>query len=81
MARLSKTELQVHRKWRAPADAAEPADTNDAVDTSGEGPDSGRSAEREAQEHVLDHAARDESWLTQIWRRVKASTGRPSSRS
>src|SRR5690606_22312899 len=69
MARLSKIEIEAHRKGRPAAN-----------DASREGPDPGRSAERESQDRVLDHTARRDSWLTHLWRALKHSTGRPSSR-
>lgn len=71
MARLSKIEIEAHRKGRRPGEVG---------DASTEGPDAGRSAEREAQDRVLDHTARRDSWLASLWRAIRHSTGRPSSR-
>jgi hypothetical protein len=69
------------QKPRPGRERARPAGAKPAQDASDDAPDPGRSAEREAQDHVIDHAARGESWLQQIWRAVRASTGRPSRRS
>jgi hypothetical protein len=40
-------------------------------------PNDGRSAERTRQDDTLEHAARQESWIGQLLRRLKLSKGRP----
>lgn len=39
--------------------------------------DPGRSVERARQDRLLDRAAREESWLTRLWRHHWFAKGRP----
>jgi hypothetical protein len=73
--------MDTRRQPHSAAGRARPGGNKTPTDATDDAPDPGRSAEREAQEHVIDHAARDESWLKQIWRAWRGSAGRPSTRS
>jgi hypothetical protein len=45
------------------------------------GPDPGRSSDRAHQDHALERASRQESWMEQLQRIYKQTKGRPDSSS